>query len=183
MRNLRGRGMAWIAGGCLLIGLSLWAEAQKARESVPERSLPAASAAAKEVGVTAHASGTFEVKMEPQPEDKSEGVSLGRMRLEKQFHGGLEGSSQGEMLTAMSSVKGSAGYVAMERFSGSLDGHSGSFVLQHSGRMTRGTPELSVTVVPDSGTGQLAGLAGTMTIQITGGKHFYDFAYTLEASH
>ena len=133
--------------------------------------------------MTAHASGTFEVQMEPQSEDKAEGATLGRMRLSKQFHGGLEGASTGEMLTATSGVKGSAGYVAMERFSGSLDGRSGSFVLQHSATMARGTAQQPVTVVPDSGSGQLAGLAGTMTIQISGGKHSYDFAYTLDGSH
>jgi len=165
--------MSWIAGGCLLAGLSLWGQAQEPA--------PAASAARKEAAMTVHASGTFEVKMEPQSEDKAEGASLGRMGLSKQFHGGLDGASTGEMLTAMSAVKGSAGYVAMERFSGTLDGRSGSFVLQHSGTMTRGEQQLSVTVVPDTGTGQLAGLAGTMTIQIAGGKHSYEFAYSIDA--
>jgi hypothetical protein len=133
--------------------------------------------------MTAHASGTFEVKMEPQSEDKAEGASLGRFSLSKQFHGGLEGTSDGEMLTAMSSVKGSAGYVALERFSGTLDGRSGTFVLQHSATMTRGTPQQSVTVVPDSGTGQLVGLAGKMAIIIADGKHSYDFEYSINGTH
>src|SRR6185312_9342775 len=97
----------------------------------------------------------------------------------KQFHGNLEASSKGEMLSAGTSIKGSAGYVAIERVSGTLHGRSGAFVLQHSGTMKRGTPELSVTVVPDSGTGELTGLAGRMMIHIAGGKHSYEFEYTL----
>jgi hypothetical protein len=101
------------------------------------------------------------------------------MSIDKQFHGDLEGTSKGQMLSAMGSVKGSAGYVALERITGTLKGRSGSFVLQHSGTMTRGAPQLSVTVVPDSGTGQLVGLAGALTIKIDNGKHSYDFDYTL----
>ena len=133
--------------------------------------------------MTTHAIGTFDVKMEPQSEEKAEGASLGRLSLNKQFHGSLEGSSKGEMLTAMSDVNGSAGYVALERFSGSLNGRSGTFVLQHSGMMTRGTPQQSITVVPDSGTGQLKGLAGKMTVNIADGKHSYDFEYTVAERH
>src|SRR5437764_10250185 len=105
------------------------------------------------------ATGTFEVKLLPlAPDDKDAG--LGRMSIDKQFHGHLEATSKGEMLSAMTTVKGSAGYVAMERVTGSLSGRGGSFVLQHSGTMTRGAPRLIVTVVPDSGAGELAGLAG-----------------------
>ena len=127
-----------------------------------------------------HASGTFEVKLSPQPpEDKAEGATLGRMSIDKQFHGDLEGTSKGQMLTAMTDVKGSAGYVAIERITGTLHGHSGSFVLQHSGTLTKGAAQQSITVVPDSGTGQLAGLTGKMTITIADGKHSYDFEYTL----
>ena len=122
------------------------------------------------------AAGTFEVKLTPQPMDIP---TLGRLQLEKQFHGDLEAESKGEMLSAGTAVKGSAGYVAIERVSGALGGRSGSFVLQHRGVMTRGEPELSVTVVPDSGTGELAGIAGRMTIRIADGKHYYDFEYTL----
>ena len=80
-------------------------------------------------------------------------------------------------------VKGSAGYVAMERVAGTLHGHAGTFALQHSGTMTRGTPQLYVTVVPDSGTGQLVGLAGKMEIRIVDGKHFYDFEHSLPDDH
>jgi hypothetical protein len=127
-----------------------------------------------------HARGTFEVKLNPQPpEDKVGDPTVGRMSIEKQFHGDLEATSKGQMLTAMTDIKGSAGYVAIERVGGTLHGRTGSFALQHSGTMTRGTPQLSVTVVPDSGTGQLVGLAGTMDIKITDGKHFYEFDYTL----
>ena len=130
--------------------------------------------------VTMHATGTFEIKVTPQePENKVEGATLGRMSFDKQFHGDLEGTSKGQGLTAATNVKGSAGYVALEWVSGTLQGRSGSFVLQHSGTMTRGALELTVAVVPDSGTGQLAGLAGKMTIKITNGQHFYDFEYTL----
>jgi Protein of unknown function (DUF3224) len=135
--------------------------------------------------MTSRASGTFEVKLSPQGQDdnlpvkESENITLGRMTIDKQFHGDLEGTSSGQMLTAGTPVKDSAGYVAMERVSGILDGRKGSFVLQHTGTMTRGVPQLSVTVVPDSGTDQLTGLAGKMAIKIDAGKHYYDFEYTL----
>jgi len=127
---------------------------------------------------TMHASGTFEVKLTPQPGDE-QAPGVGRMAIDKQFHGDLEAVSRGQMLTAVTSVKGSAGYVAIEQVTGSLHGRSGAFVLQHSGTMTRGTPQLIVSVVPDSGSGQLAGLAGTLNITIAEGKHSYDFEYTL----
>jgi Protein of unknown function (DUF3224) len=138
----------------------------------------------KEAPMTHHASGPFEVKLTPQTPDnkESQSANLGRMSIDKQFHGDLEATSKGEMLSAMTDVKGSAGYVAMERVSGTLQGRSGTFVLQHTGTMTRGTPQLSVTVVPDSGTGKLVGLAGTMTIKIVDGKHSYEFDYTLAES-
>ena len=124
-----------------------------------------------------HATGPFEVKLSPQPAE--EGSPLGRMTIDKQFHGDLEATSKGQMLTAGTDVQGSAGYVAIERVSGTLRGKSGTFILQHSGTMTRGTPGLTITVVPDSGTGQLAGLTGRMDIKIADGKHSYDFEYTL----
>jgi len=128
-----------------------------------------------------HASGTFEVKIIPQKPDnkEAESANLGRMSIDKQFYGDLEATSKGEMLSAATEVKGSAGYVAIERVSGTLHGRSGTFILQHSGTMTRNAPQMSVTVVPDSGTGQLVGLAGKMTIKIADGKHFYEFDYTL----
>jgi hypothetical protein len=134
--------------------------------------------------MSAHATGPFDVKITPQPpEDKVGDPSIGRMTIDKQFHGDLEATSKGQMLAAMTDVKGSAGYVAIERVTGTLHtpngARSGSFALQHSGTMTRGAPQLSVTVIPDSGTGQLAGLAGKMTINVADGKHSYGFDYTL----
>jgi hypothetical protein len=101
------------------------------------------------------------------------------MSINKVFMGDLEGSSKGEMLSAVTSVKGSAGYVAMERVTGTLHGLSGSFALQHSGTMNRGEPQLSVTVVPDSGTGELVGLSGKLQIIIAAGKHSYEFEYSI----
>jgi hypothetical protein len=126
-----------------------------------------------------HASGTFDVKLTPQADDKGD-PALGRMTIDKQFHGDLEGTSKGQMLTGMTEIKGSAGYVAIEKVSGTLKGRGGSFILQHTGVMNRNVPQLTITVVPDSGTGELTGLAGTFTIKIAAdGKHSYDFEYTL----
>jgi len=133
--------------------------------------------------MTQRATGPFEVKVAPlDPAFKFEDNSLGRMSLDKQFHGDLEAASKGEMLTAGNPAKGSGGYVAMERVSGSLHGRTGTFVLQHSGTMEHGSSKLSVNVVPDSGTDELQGLSGTMDIIIKEGKHTYDFAYTLPGS-
>ncbi|MEA2694596.1 MAG: hypothetical protein QOJ16_3983 [Acidobacteriota bacterium] len=129
--------------------------------------------------MTKHASGPFDVKLEPQAGDPA----VGRMSIDKQFHGDLEATSKGQMLAISTEVKGSAGYVAMERVTGTLQGRTGTFALQHSGTMTRGVPQLVITVVPDSGTGQLVGLSGKMTINIVDGKHSYDFEYTLDSSH
>ena len=130
---------------------------------------------------TQHANGTFEVKIDPQPPDeKAGGAAIGRMLLDKQFHGDLEATSKGTMLASGTGAKNSSGgYVALEIVTGTLKGHTGTFVLQHSATMNRGVPQLSVTVVPDSGTGQLTGLAGKMNIIIADGKHSYDFEYTL----
>lgn len=136
----------------------------------------------KEASVSTRASGTFEVKLTPQtPGDKSAGAAIGRMSIDKQFQGDLKGTSKGEMLAVGTDVKGSAGYVAMEQVNGTLNGRPGTFTLQHSGTMTRGAPQLSVTVVPDSGTGELKGLSGRMTIQIADGKHSYEFEYAIAA--
>lgn len=150
----------------------------------PQTQPPVPDAVSKETVMTTHARGTFEVKLNPlPPDDMSADATLGRMSLDKQFHGDLEATSKGQMLSAGTAVKGSAGYVAMEQVSGTLHGRSGTFVLQHSGTMTRGVPQLSVTVVPDSGTGQLVGLAGRMVIIIAEGKHSYEFEYTLAETH
>lgn len=132
-----------------------------------------------------HARGPFDVKLAPQKPDnpQAESAGIGRMSLDKQFHGDLEATSQGEMLAIRTDVENSAGYVAIERVSGNLHGRSGSFVLQHSSTMNRGVPTQSISVVPDSGTGKLTGLNGTMTIIIAeGGKHAYEFEYLLPAA-
>jgi hypothetical protein len=130
------------------------------------------------------AAGPFDVTMKPDPsyETADGGIVLGRLSLTKEFHGALEASSVVQMLSAGTAVKGSAGYVAIELVVGRLDGRAGTFVLQHSGSMNRGAASLSVTVVPDSGTGELAGLTGTMTIDIVEGKHSYRLEYSLGAS-
>lgn len=136
--------------------------------------------APKEKTLTTRATGPFEVKLVPQtPDGKFEDATLGRMTIDKQFHGDLEATSKGQMLTGMTATKGSAGYVAIERVTGVLNGRTGTFILQHSATMNRGVPELSVTVVPDSGTGQLEGITGKMNIIIADGKHSYEFEYTL----
>jgi hypothetical protein len=126
-----------------------------------------------------NASGPFNVKLVPQPAEPGVDGNIGRMALDKTFQGDLDATSRGTMLAAMTDVKGSAGYVAMERVTGSLHGRRGSFVLQHSGTMHRGAQSLLITVVPDSGTEELAGLSGTMRIIIADGKHSYDFEYDL----
>lgn len=124
------------------------------------------------------ASGSFDVKLAPLD---MQGDTLGRMSINKQFHGPLEASSIGQMLTAGASVKGSAVYVAVERVQGTLDGRTGAFTLHHRGIMDRGQPSLSVLIAPDSGAGELSGISGTLNIRIEGGKHFYDLEYTLPA--
>lgn len=130
--------------------------------------------------MTACARGPFEVKLAPLAlSDVAAETGFGRLSLDKVYRGDLEATSTGEMLSAMGTVQGSAGYVALERVSGSLHGRSGTFALQHSGTMARGASALSVTVVPDSGTGQLEGITGTMEIVITGKAHSYVFEYTL----
>ncbi|MDQ2810093.1 MAG: DUF3224 domain-containing protein [Chloroflexota bacterium] len=130
--------------------------------------------------MTTQATGTFEVQLQPQqPDDPAESALLGRLSIDKQFHGDLAATSKGTMLSAGTAVAGSAGYVALEQVSGTLHGRNGSFVLQHNGSMARGVPQLTITVVADSGTDELLGLAGTMAIRITDAQHFYDFDYTL----
>jgi hypothetical protein len=130
----------------------------------------------------ARATGEFDVKLNPlsaYAPDAPDGPPLGRMSIDKQFRGDLEGTSVGEMLTAGSAVKGSAAYVAIERVTGTLHGKPGSFALHHRGVMSKGEGELIVAVAPGSGTGELAGLVGEMAIIVGGGKHRYEFEYTL----
>jgi Protein of unknown function (DUF3224) len=127
------------------------------------------------------ANGAFDVKLLPQAAVDGEYASISRMLLDKQFHGDLNASSKGQMLAHRTAVNGSAGYVAMELVTGTLQGRKGSFVLQHSGTMNRGDATLILNVVPDSGSEALEGLTGSMEIMITDGKHFYDFEYDLPA--
>jgi Protein of unknown function (DUF3224) len=126
---------------------------------------------------TMTARGTFNVKVTPQPQEDSAGGPFGRLFLDKQFHGDLEAVSKGQMLAAQTAVEGSGAYVAFELVTGTLNGKRGSFILQHKGTMRKGVYEMSVTVVPDSGTDELAGIAGAMKINIDGGKHSYEFEY------
>lgn len=128
----------------------------------------------------AKASGTFAVKVSPQAPDEGDTSGVGRLLLDKEFQGDLAATSKGQMLAVGTAVEGSAGYVAMEQVKGSLNGKNGSFALQHFGKMTRGNPELTVTVVPDSGTEELTGLAGKMQIIIADGSHSYEFEYELD---
>jgi Protein of unknown function (DUF3224) len=133
--------------------------------------------------MTHHASGPFEVKVTPQKPDTqvARSANLGRLTIDKRFHGDLEASAKGEMLATQSDVKGSAGYVALERVTGKLQGRAGSFVLLHSATMRRGAPESTITVVPDSGTGELTGLTGSMRIKVApDGAHSYEFDFRIE---
>jgi hypothetical protein len=142
-------------------------------------SLPAQNKAV----MTTHAKGTFDVKVIPQPADDQAGGPFGRLFLDKQFHGDLEATSNGQMLASGTGGENSSGaYVALERVSGTLQGRRGSFVLQHTGTMRKGVATMIVTVVPDSGTDGLTGLAGKMTIIIAGGAHSYALEYTLDGS-
>jgi Protein of unknown function (DUF3224) len=175
--NLSFRQHAASAAGVavLLLAFSLAARSQS-NSSTPSWSQ-------KETLMTAHATGPFDVKITPlDPAFKTEDNSLGRMSIDKQYHGDLDATGKGEMLTGGTSVKGSGVYVAVELVSGTLHGRTGTFLLQHSGVMTRGTPHLSITVVPDSGSGQLTGISGTMNVIITDTKHSYDFSYSLPAA-
>ena len=154
----------------LAVGLAVLVGAAHAAMQTPQTPSPAAQ--------SGRATGEFDVKLTPHPLiDAPAGV--GAFTIDKQLRGDLEGTSRGEMLTAMTDVKESAGYVAVEKFTGTLRGRTGTFALQHNATMTRGTPNLNIIVVPDSGTGQLAGLTGKMTIEIVSGKHFYAFEYNL----
>ena len=130
-----------------------------------------------ESAMSMHAKGPFEVTLTSK--DDNIDPTFGRMMIDKHFHGDLEATSKGQMLSASTATKGSAGYVAIEIVTGTLNGRTGTFTLQHAGTMNRGKPLLLITVVPDSGTGQLAGLSGTMSINIVDGKHSYDFYYRL----
>lgn len=135
---------------------------------------------AQEVRVRQHAKGEFTVSLQPLTfEGADAGSKLGRMSIDKQITGDLVASTKGQMLSARTDTEGSAGYVAIEVVSGTLNGKNGTFVLQHTGSMNRGEPSLSVVVVPDSGTGELTGISGNFKVISEGGKHHYDFSYSL----
>ena len=125
--------------------------------------------------------GTFEVNLQPLAPfaEGNDNINLGRMSIEKTFSGELSATSQGEMLTAVTPVEGSAGYVAIEQVTGTLSGRNGRFVLQHFGTMSQEHNFLLLEVVPDSGTGELTGISGKMSIRIEDGQHFYEFDYEL----
>jgi hypothetical protein len=180
MKKKSRAGAGVITAICLAIGFASFSGKLARTQAHPS----IAGAVQKGAAMPIHATGTFDVKLVPQPpEDKAEGSTLSRMSIDKQFHGDLEATAKGQMLTAVTDVKGSAGYVAIERITGTLNGRTGSFVLQHSGILTRGAQQQSVTILPDSGTGQLVGIAGKMTGTIDdAGKHSYDFEYTLPAA-
>ena len=182
MKNRAWRTGAQVIGG---VGLFLFGGGRPADAQAPAATPNSAQKEKANTMTTMHVSGSFDVKVNPlstegQDAAGSGGAGLGRMSIDKQFHGDLEATSKGEMLATSPDAKGSGVYVALERVTGSLKGRAGSFVLHHTGIMARGVPHLTVEVVPDSGTGQLVGLAGKMTINIAkDGKHSYDFEYTL----
>jgi len=170
-------GVAASVAVCAVVALGAITYA-RARTNAPSKSIVQDGAI-----VTEHASGTFDVKLAPVGEpDNADGLTLGKYSLDKQYHGDLEAVAKGTMLTAGTEVKGSAGYVAIERVTGALKGHKGSFVLQHNGTLTRGAPQQNIVVVPDSGTGQLTGLTGKLTVIIENGNHSYEFDYSLPPS-
>lgn len=140
---------------------------------------PVTAETQKDPAMAKHASGTFDVKIGPQKDEGIGDATIARMSIDKQYHGDLEGTGLGQMLAGMGEVKESGAYVAIERVRGTLHGRNGSFAVHHRGVMTRGAQELLITVVPDSGTGEFAGISGTMTIDIRDGKHFYGFDYSL----
>ena len=151
-------GVIALAAICIFSGVGNGATAGLGFVAHQQAPPPVPSATQKEKTVSVRATGTFDVKAEAQGEpDKGDGSTLARYSLEKQYHGDLDGTAKGTMLAAGTDVKGSAGYVAMERVTGTLKGRSGSFVLQHTGTMAHGDAQLSVTVVPDSGLGAARG--------------------------
>ncbi|HEY0782757.1 MAG TPA: DUF3224 domain-containing protein [Thermoanaerobaculia bacterium] len=158
--------VAAILGAGLLCGFGSLAQPTK----------PNASPSPQETTMEMHARGAFDVKITPAADKVGD---IARMALDKQYHGDLEATAKGEMLSVGSGTDGSGVYVAIEQVQGTLGGRTGGFALHHTGVMTRGTPQLTITVVPDSGTGQLAGISGRLEIKIENGKHSYDLAYTL----
>jgi hypothetical protein len=167
---------AALAGGAMRTGGAPYIDA---------RSLPAANSPVLNESrmTTMHARGTFEVQLAPQPIDAyTDGATMGRMTIDKQFSGDMIATSKGQMLTGMGNIKGSAAYVAIERVTGTVNGKRGSFVLHHTGVMANGAQSLAIVIAPDSGTDDLTGIAGSMTLVIEGKMHSYDLAYALPAA-
>jgi hypothetical protein len=167
-RDRRHDTMSGVLAGMVLAGLALASGSGGEAASVLAR---------KRMTMTAR--GTFDVKVAPQPQDDSAGGPFGRYFLDKQFHGDLQAASRGQMLASGTGAEQSGAYVALEIVTGTLEGKRGSFVLQHKGTMHKGATTLDVTVVPGSGTGELAGIGGAMTMVIEGRQHSYEFTYTL----
>lgn len=157
-------------------GVSQVAKPPDTQHPAPSTILRATASDAKEMQMM-HAKGEFEVKLAPLQDEMPE--KMGRMSIDKKFTGDLVGTGSGQMIHGMGEIEGSGVYVAVERVTGTIGGRTGSFLLYHQGVMTRGTPDLKVLVVPDSGSGDFKGITGTLTITITEGKHFYDFEYAL----
>jgi hypothetical protein len=165
-------------GACILVSACLASCLADSAHAQPQA--PNSRPLRKDPVMTRHAEGAFEVKTTPlATDDATTGTAIGRYALVKQYHGDLEAAGKGEMLGAGEPAKGNAGYVAIEQVTGTLQGRSGSFALQHVGAMDNGSYKLSVYVVPGSGTGELAAIDGTMTITVANGKHSYSFDYTL----
>ena len=159
---------------CIVLSACLCLTLQTQSQAPPSKLLR------KDPVMTRHAAGPFDVKTTPLPgDDATASTLIGRYALVKQFHGDLEAVSKGEMLAAGDPSSGNAGYVAIEQVTGTLNGHTGTFALQHIGVMDQKSLKLSVTVVPGSGTGELTGISGSMTITNDSGKHSYEFEYTL----
>jgi Protein of unknown function (DUF3224) len=176
LESPRGRGV-WeftVKGNMMWGTLSLLPEKRIVRQIRVTKNQSTATMTA----TTNHATGTFEVKLTPQDDQPSD-PSMGRMTFDKQWSGDITGASKGQMLTGGDVKTGSAGYVAIEKFSGTVKGHKGSFIFQHSATMTAGQGDLTITIVPNSGTEELKGITGKLTIKMEGGKHFYDFEYSL----
>ena len=167
-----------------VVSLSMCAMLLGGIAPVPTPSPLAAVPLPSESSVPMHARGTFEVQVAPLPADTyADATTLGRMTIDKQFSGDLTGTGKGQMLTGMGTAKGSAAYSAIERVTGTLAGRSGSFLLQHTGIMHDGAQQLTITIVPSSGTGELSGISGSLAIIIEGKVHRYDLEYTLPALH
>ena len=161
------------------VGVAVFAILGSSSIASPTAQTPSAATSPAKPPMTTTIRGPFDVKMTPQGE-LTDPTAVGRMLLDKTYHGDLAGTAKGEMIAVRTAQQDSAGYVAIERVTGTIAGRSGTFALQHWGMMTRGARDLRISVIPDSGTGDLAGLSGTMNIDIqAGGKHFYELTYVL----